>query len=240
MPRFYPDILFSDCWGSIGDKTFYHRKGRCYYRTKCSPAFPGTNGQLDQASLHHRALEAWRQQEPEVQRLWNKYALEVPSQRPPYDPKTSISGYNLFVSAYHGFAQLGNEHVPSPRRKGHFPVFALDFLSASVLDDAHLLLRFRSTFSLDGDGRRYRYLLKLQLERPGRGKNSGLLRNFLALPGSSANGEIIEFFVRDYRQIWGFDLPAFQAHCRYLLLDSETGFRCRFKEKSFQFSYGYL
>ena len=221
MPRFYPDILFSDCWGSIGDKTFYHRKGRCYYRTKCSPAFPGTDGQLDQASLHHRALE-------------------VPSQRPPYGPKTSISGYNLFVSAYHGFAQLGNEHVPSPRRKGHFPVFALDFLSASVLDDAHLLLRFRSTFSLDGDGRRYRYLLKLQLERPGRGKNSGLLRNFLALPGSSANGEIIEFFVRDYRQIWGFDLPAFQAHCRYLLLDSETGFRCRFKEKSFQFSYGYL
>lgn len=40
------------------------------------------------------------------------------SQRPPYAPKTSISGYNLFVSAYHGFAKLGNEHVSSPRRKG--------------------------------------------------------------------------------------------------------------------------
>lgn len=66
------------------------------------------------------------------------------SQRPPYAPKTSISGYNLFVSAYHGFAKLGNEHVSSPRRKGYFPVFALDFLCASVLDGSHLLLRFRN------------------------------------------------------------------------------------------------
>lgn len=39
---------------------------------------------------------------------------------------------------------LGNEHVSSPRRKGYFPVFALDFLCASVLDGSHLLLRFRN------------------------------------------------------------------------------------------------
>lgn len=36
--------------------------------------------------------------------------------RPPYGDGNSISGYNLFVSAYHGFAQLGDERVPVPRR----------------------------------------------------------------------------------------------------------------------------
>lgn len=240
MPRFYPDIQYSDCWASVGDITYYHRNGVCFFRSKPYTEFPGTAEQLVRLDLHRRAIRAWQGLDHGTQMIWREFAKPVVAHRPPFDNKGHISGYNLFVSAYHGFAQLGNEHVPSPRRKGHFPVFALDFLSASVLDGAHLLLRFRSTFSPDGDGRRYRYLLKLQLERPGRGKNSGLLRNFLALPGSSANGEIIEFFVRDYRQIWGFDLPAFQAHCRYLLLDSETGFRCRFKEKSFQFSYGYL
>ena len=239
MPRFYPDIMISDCWGSLGDKTFYHRDGRCYYRDKAESAFPGTDGQLDQAALHHRALEAWRQQEPEVQRIWNEYALTVPSSRMPYDPKTSISGYNLFVSAYHGFAQLGNEHVPVPQRKGHFPIFALDFLSATVVNNVNLLLQFRSTFSPDADSHRYRYLLKLQLERPDYGKNPGLMRNFLALPGSSGDGEVVEFLIRDYRQIWGFSLDNYQAHCRYLLLDSETGYRCRFKEKSFIFTCGF-
>lgn len=144
MPRFYPDILFSDCWGSIGDKTFYHRKGRCYYRTKSSSSFPGTAEQLDQAMPAPSRPGGAATAGTGGQRLWNKYAMEVPSQRPPYDPKTSISGYNLFVSAYHGFAKLGNEHVSSPRRKGYFPVFALDFLCASVLDGSHLLLRFRN------------------------------------------------------------------------------------------------
>lgn len=39
----------------------------------------------------------------------------VEPHRLPFDHTTRISGYNLFVSAYHGFATLGNEHVPSPR-----------------------------------------------------------------------------------------------------------------------------
>lgn len=240
MPRFYPDILIDDCWASLGDKTFYHRNGKCYYRKKASPVFPGTDGQLDQGELHHRALEAWRSQPQEIQAVWNEYAMSVPSQRMPYDPSTSISGYNLFVSAYHGFAQLGDEHVPVPQRKGQFPVFHLEFDSAAIVNLDNLLLKFRSTSSEDAGSSRYRYLLKLQLERPGYGRNPGLMRNILALPGPSGNGAEISFLIRDYRRIWGYDLPEFQAHCRYLLLDSETGFRCRFKEKSFNFTCGSL
>lgn len=239
MPRFYPDILVSDCWASLGDKTFYHRNGKCYYRKKASPEFSGTDGQLSQAGLHHRALEAWRTLSSETQNLWNEYAQPVPSQRMPYDVSTSISGYNLFVSAYHGFAQLGNEHIPAPHRKESFPVFSLDFVSAQETAEAALLLTFRSTFSPEFDGTRFRYLLKLQLERPGYGRNPGLMRNYLSLPGSSATGQCVNFLIPDFRNVWHLNLPDYQAHCRYLLLDSETGFRCRFKEESFEFSYGY-
>ena len=240
MPRFYPNILLSDCWASIGDITFYHRNGKCFFRKKASPVFQGTSGQLDQSSLHHRALEAWRGLEPETQKIWNEYARTVPSQRMPYDPKTSISGYNLFVSAYHGFAQLGNEHVPVPQRKEKFPVFHLEFVSATAVESVNLLMKFRSTFSQETDFGRYRFLLKLQLEQPGRGRNQGMLRNFFSLPGDSGDRADVCFLIKNFRSVWGLSLDEYQAHCRYLLLDSQTGYRSRFIEKSFSFSYGYL
>lgn len=53
--------------------------------------------------------------------------------RPPYGDGNSISGYNLFVSAYHGFAQLGNEHSPTPRRFEAYPIFSLDFVGAEMV-----------------------------------------------------------------------------------------------------------
>ena len=36
-----------------------------------------------------------------------------------------ISGQNLFVSAYHGFFTLGDEHVPEPQRFDSIPPFAV-------------------------------------------------------------------------------------------------------------------
>ena len=48
MPRFYPDALFSDCWSSVGDVTFYHRNGVCYFRSKAYSEFAGTAEQLEQ------------------------------------------------------------------------------------------------------------------------------------------------------------------------------------------------
>lgn len=236
MPRFHPDILINDCWASIGDKTFYHRNGKCFIRRKHATAFCGTEGQLNQTALHHRALEAWRSLDQATQGLWHEYARSVPSQRPPFDRRTNISGYNLFVSAYHGFAQLGNEHIPWPQRKGPFPEFGLDFKSASIQNSSDLILKFKTSLCGADNLERYRFLLKLQLERPGHGRNPGLMRNFIASAGPITDGGEVCFTVKDYVGIWGYELRQFQAHCRYLILDSETGFRSGFKEESFVFS----
>lgn len=104
MPSFIPNILISDCWGSAGQVTFYHRDGKCYWKNKPASEFSETSRQLDQAQLHHRALEAWRSLEHKVQEEWNRHSDPVVSHRPPFDGTSRISGYNLFVSAYHGFA----------------------------------------------------------------------------------------------------------------------------------------
>lgn len=68
MQRFYPSIPFDDCYGSVGNCTYYHWKGIPYYKKKAYTEFPGTPAQLEQAAIHSRALEAWRSLEPSVQK----------------------------------------------------------------------------------------------------------------------------------------------------------------------------
>ena len=46
MPAFQPSVLISDAYGSVGDITFYHRGGKCYYRKRSAGYYPGTPGQL--------------------------------------------------------------------------------------------------------------------------------------------------------------------------------------------------
>ena len=97
-------------------------------QAKALHPLPGTTAQLDQAQLHHRAILAWQQLPHSVQLQWRELAKSVPSHRPPYDNNHHISGYNLFVSAYHGFAQLGREHIPEPQPFPEFPSAALELL----------------------------------------------------------------------------------------------------------------
>ena len=52
MPRFYPNIQFSDCWSSVGDITYYHRNGICYFRSKAYTEFKGTSEQMVRLGLH--------------------------------------------------------------------------------------------------------------------------------------------------------------------------------------------
>ena len=132
MPIYPPNIRFSDCWSSVGGITFYHRNGKCYWRSKPAPVFPGTLGQLDHQSVHLRALAAWRTLDHGVQVQWASYARGVAAHRPPFLHENHISGYNLFVSAYHGFATLGQEHVPDPARFEAFPPLYVAFVSAQV------------------------------------------------------------------------------------------------------------
>lgn len=235
MPRYIPSIPFEDCFGSVGDKTYFHRGKVCYYKKKAYTEFKGTAAQLVQADLHHRALEAWRGIPWEEQKIWNEYAVEVPSKRAPYDRKAHISGYNLFVSAYHGFAQLGDEHVPAPVRYTAFPDFFLDWESLQVIEEADLLLNFFSSVGDGSCGHRFRLLLKLELTKPGHGRQPGLQRNFLATANCPDSDGRVSFLVPEFRETWHLDLPEYTAHCRFILIDTLTGFRSRERMRSFRF-----
>ena len=125
--------------------TYYHRNGVCYFRSKAYSEFAGTAEQMEQKGLHLRAIKAWRGLSSKEQKRWRRFAEGVAAHRPPYGDGNSISGYNLFVSAYHGFAQLGNEHSPTPRRFEAFPIFSLDFVGAEMVSLFDVKLRFKLT-----------------------------------------------------------------------------------------------
>jgi len=238
MPVYQPNINFSDCWSSVGNITFYHRYGNCYWRAKPAPVYPGTLWQQEHQAVHFRALEAWRSLDHPVQRQWFAHARNVTAHRPPFLKENHISGYNLFVSAYHGFATLGNEHVPSPARFESFPPFHAAFVSAQVVENTDLQLRF-SLFVGDSEHPlRYRALGKIQLVGPGKGCHPGKLRNFLSVEVSPdpQNPRIILFTIPDYRPLWDLDLPAYTLHMRYLLLDKQTGYRNVCEKLSCSFS----
>lgn len=236
MPKFVPSILFDDCWGSIGDLTFYHVDGRCYYKKKSRCAFPGTAPQIEQLALHKRALAAWRTLSQETQNRWHEYGRGALSHKPPFDRTTYISGHNLFVSAYHGFALLGDEHMPCPLPFDSFPIHAVEFLSAERENDADLKLRFTVSFENCLSPERYHLLMKIYLTRPGGGKKPGLMHNHLALQPCCSGNSTVEFLIRDYRTVSGLDLNEYTIHCRHLLLDRKTGYRDIYSPLSFSIS----
>lgn len=228
MPKYIPNTQFSDCWSSVGNVTFYHRNGICYFRSKAYSDFAGTAEQLEQAELHKRAIKAWQSLLHDTQIIWRRMARGVASHRPPFGQKNSISGYNLFVSAYHGFAQLGNEHIPKPVMFEPFPIFSMDYLDCSTTDGGLLKLRFRLTLCRAGEPERYKVLGKFQIGEPGCGRNPGMMRNCLSKSIPSGECSVIEFLVPD-------NVPALemkQLHLRYLLLDTKTGYRSQYHSLS--------
>ena len=229
MPLYTPNIRFSDCWGSMGNITFFHREGKCYWKTKPTTIFRNTLAQSYNSGLHRRALDAWRGLDHDEQLEWNAIAKGVPSRRPPHNPKAYISGYNLFVSAYHGFAQLGDEHTPEPTPFTSFPQFSITFDSAIVIEDKDLLLTFNTTTD-----HRFRIAAKVQLTFPGGGIRPGLMRSFLSVPIQD-NQELVAFLIPNYKETWHLDLTEYQAHIRYFLIDSQTGYRSREQQISVRF-----
>lgn len=228
MPKYISNTQFSDCWSSVGNVTFYHRNGICYFRSKAYSDFAGTADQLEQAELHKRAIKAWQGLPHDTQIIWRRMAKGVASHRPPFGQKNSISGYNLFVSAYHGFAQLGNEHIPEPVMFEPFPIFSLDYLDCSEIDGELLRLRFRLTLCGAGEPGRYRVLGKFQLGEPGCGRNPGMMRNCLSNSIPSGECSVIEFLVSDIVQA----LEMKQLHLRYMLLDTKSGYRSQYHSLS--------
>ena len=217
MPKFKPTVLIQDCWSSIGDITFYHRNGQCFWKRKPNPRFPGTQAQLDQQLVHHRAIVAWQHLEHSVQLQWNEYARVVPSHRPPYNENHHISGFNLFVSAYHGFAQLGHEHVPAPQQFPQFPPSALELLQIeSGSTPGTLSLRCRLHLTGTDNPERWHLSARIQLTAPGVGCNPGKMRSCIGIrnPGNEVLLTVPKPHLQEYT-----------AHIRYRLIDEVTGYR---------------
>ena len=226
MPAFIPDIPLSDCWGSVGEVTFYHRNGRCMLRSRPRPVFGGSPAQLRQLELHRRAIAAWGSLSHRAQAEWNRLARGVPSRRPPFGDGNSISGYCLFLSAYHGLAALGREGVPSPAAPGPFPVHSLAVNGART-EGSSLVLETALTLEPSAPEGRFRLLAMLQLAPEGRGRNPGMMRRFLppspAGPGTTA----AQLRIPDYAALFrlGSGARRLSVHIRHALLDTITGLR---------------
>ena len=161
-----------------------------------------------------------------------------------------ISGYNLFVSAYHGFAQLGDEHTPDPKPFTPFPQFSITLDDATAIEE-DLLITF-STDITSHTGRppvtpyfigHLHFVLKLQITNPSGGIRPGLMRSFLSMQTESPDR--IQVLIPDYKNAWHLDTSViagltgnyqqYQAHIRYFLIDSQTGYRSREQQISVRF-----
>ena len=152
-----------------------------------------------------------------VQLQWRELAKSVPSHRPPYDDNHHISGYNLFVSAYHGFAQLGREHVPEPQPYPLFPISHLQLLQIDAGGSSgSVSLRCRLTLQNTDNPARWHVSAKIQLTAPGVGCDPGRMRTFMGIRGQQ--DEIVFNVPRP-------DIEDYQVHLRYRLIDDITGYR---------------
>ena len=249
MPAYNPNLLISDCYGSAGSITFYHRDGKCRWRSKSTLSFTATPGQCAALDVHRRTLSAWRTIPDTEKEKWHEIARNVPPHRPPFGYGGHISGHNLFVSAYHGFHTLGNEHIPGPMEFRPFPVFVAEFVLANAVNTSDLRITLNLSMSEANNPTRYSLLCKVQLTEAGKGCNPGRMRNFLAedvpepvLTRMSSNAintesETVEertvaITIPDYRTFSGTVSDSYSLHIRYMLIDRTTGYRSRYQKLS--------
>lgn len=239
MPAYNPSILISDCYGSAGSITFYHRDGKCRWRRRSSLTFTGTPAQCAALSVHRRALAAWRTIPDTEKERWHDIAKNVQPHRPPFDSGGHISGHNLFVSAYHGFVTLGDEHIPQPVEYHPFPVSVVEIVRVSVANISDLRILLRLSMPLEKEPERYALLCKVQLTEAGKGCNPGKMRNFLAeevteddmATGSCPSGPVaLTIPVRT--AFPGVSAATCSLHLRYMLIDRLTGYRSQYQKLS--------
>ena len=78
------------------------------------------------------------------------------------------------------------------------------------------------------------FVLKLQITHPSGGIRPGLMRSFLSMQTESPDR--IQVLIPDYKNAWHLDLTEYQAHIRYFLIDSQTGYRSREQQISLLFN----
>ena len=133
-----------------------------------------------------------------------------------------LPGHNLFVSAYHGFATLGDEHIPEPHRFVKFPPFAVQLQDAAKVGGS-LVIPAVVTIHPGLDAGRYRLLLKVQLTAPGKGRDNGKMQNYLA--DANCGSGAVNVIIPDYVDTFGLNLDEYQVHAQAILLDTVTGYR---------------
>ena len=249
MPTYSPNLLISDCYGSAGSITFYHRDGKCRWRSKSTLSFAATPRQSAALDVHRRALAAWRTIPDTEKEKWHDIARNVPPHRPPFGSGGHISGHNLFVSAYHGFHTLGDEHIPRPVEFRPFPVFVAGFMGTEAVNASDLRITLKLSMSEANNPTRYVLLCKVQLTEAGKGCNPGRMRNFLAedvpdtvpvvisseaLPELSGTVQVknVAVTIPDYRTFSGTVQDSYSLHIRYMLIDRDTGYRSRYQKLS--------
>ena len=236
MPAYDPYLLISDCYGSAGSITFYHRDGKCRWRSKSTLSFTATPGQCAALDVHRRTLSAWRTIPDTEKEKWHEIARNVPPHRPPFGYGGHISGHNLFVSAYHGFHTLGNEHIPGPMEFRPFPVFVAEFVLANAVNTSDLRITLNLSMSEANNPTRYSLLCKVQLTEAGKGCNPGKMRNFLAAEDTTQSSNLLTLTIPDYATFSGISSTACTLHLRYLLIDRHTGYRSRHQSLSAEVS----
>ena len=82
----------------------------------------------------------------------------------------------------------------------------------------------------------YRLMTRLQFTYPGMGRQPGYLRSHIAAGNCTSSDCIVEVPVADYARKWNLSLSQYQVHCRYLLIDTLTGYRCNYRKTSFLLS----
>ena len=232
MGEFKPNIVVSDVFGSAGDVTAHHRDGKTFLRKRSDGGIrnPRTEAQAQHMEVHMRAMRAWRELPHSVQEQWNEFAVEVEPHQPPFDHSSWISGQNLFVSAYHGFYTLGDEHVPEPKRFEKFPPFSVKGLGASV-EGEDLRVRVEVPGLEHMDASRYWLYGYLQLNHPGRGISMVPWRSIVS--SHPCLVKPVTLVLKDYLRVWGLDLPAYQVNGRFVLIDGVTGYRNQKKKLTF-------
>ena len=133
--------------------------------------------------------------------------------------KAHISGNNLFVSAYHGFALMGNEHTPAPQPFRMPPPFLVSF-EAAIVEDGDLLLTVDAHVSQDAHPERYRLYSRLRLTYPGKGYGVRGMRGFLAEGDCSGQMTIR---IPAYTEICNLTEERFQIQAMSILLPRDAG-----------------
>ena len=143
------------------------------------------------------------------------------------------------MSAYHGFVTLGDEHIPEPVEHRPFPVFAAEFVSASVANSSDLRILLRLSMPLEKEPERYALLCKVQLTEAGKGCNPGKMRNFLAeevteddMATGSGSSRPVALTIPVHTAFPGVSAATSSLHLRYMLIDRHTGYRSQYQKLS--------